>query len=223
MFMHGEAAIFCGDAVMCRMLAALCGSASSGIVIADGDDAGMQADAFRYCRENALPLILFSIVPAELSLPADISGRILSRPFLFADFTAAVEQLSGTVSVSDQQEKTEERESPVPAPQLCWDPVRRLISCGGNEVLLGHREADVFTVLYAASPAPVSREKLQAGFSRTAGNGADVYISYLRKKLAQLPMSVQIHFVRGCGYALLVQSAVQQAEEFRNDQLSGEI
>jgi len=107
MFMHGEAAIFCGDAVMCRMLAALCGSASSGIVIADGDDAGMQADAFRYCRENALPLILFSIVPAELSLPADISGRILSRPFLFADFTAAVEQLSGTVSVSDQQEKTE--------------------------------------------------------------------------------------------------------------------
>lgn len=218
MFSHGKAAIFCGDAVMCRMLAALCGTASHGIVIADGDDAGMQTDAFRYCRENALPLILFSAVSAEMTLPADIPGRILGRPFLFADFTAALEQLNGISSDAAPPIKTEERESVVP--HLGWDSVRRLISCGGDEILLTPREADVFSVLYAASPAPVSREKLQTGFCRTAGNGADVYISYLRKKLAQLPLSVQIHFVRGCGYALLVQSAAQQADEFRKKELS---
>ena len=79
------------------------------------------------------------------------------------------------------------------------------------------------TELLLSTDLSVEEVAMQAGFSRTAGTGADVYISYLRKKLAQLPLSVQIHFVRGCGYALLVQSAAQQAEEFRNDQLSGEI
>ncbi len=217
MFMHGEAAIFCSDMVMCRMLAALCGNDPAGITVADGDDAGMLADAFRYCRENTLPLILFSCNPADLSVPADITGRILGRPFLFADFTAARRQLSGALPVFEKPEMQET------TPQLCWDSARGAVFCGRNEILLTPREADVFSLLYTASPAPVSREKLQAGFSRTAGNGADVYISYLRKKLAQLPLSVQIHSVRGRGYALLVQPAAPDAEGSQNDQISGEI
>ena len=206
MFMHGDAAIFCADTVLCRMLAALCGTHACRVAVADGDDAIMQEDAYLYCREQALPLILFTRTPAAQALPVDINGVILGRPFLFADFLAALRQLH---DVSPVQEIRDSR------PILRWDPARRAVSCDDAEILLTQREADVFAILYAASPAPVSREKLQKEFARSDGNGADVYISYLRRKLADLPLCVQIHAVRGQGYALLVQSAAAQSEDQR--------
>ena len=214
MFMHGDAAIFCADAVMCRMLAALCGTHACRVAVADGDDAIMQADAYLYCREQSLPLLLFTRTPAAMTLPVDINGIVLGRPFLFADFIAALRQLH---DVSPVQEIRDSR------PLLRWDPVRRAVLCDGAEILLTQREADVFAALYAASPAPVSREKLQKEFARTDGNGADVYVSYLRRKLADLPLCVQIHAVRGQGYALLIQSAPTEAETIPNDSITGEI
>ncbi len=211
MFMQRDTAIFCADAVMSRMLSALCEAHPSRVAVADGDDAIMQTDAFLYCRECALPLLLFSRTPAGITLPTDIRGVILGRPFLFADFTAALRRLSDTAPMPSMPPVGDSR------PLLRWDPLRRAVLCGSEEILLTPREADVFAVLFAASPAPVSREELQKGFARTDGNGADVYISYLRRKLAALPLSAQIHSVRGKGYALLVQSAASQTEESRMD------
>ena len=74
MFMHGDAAIFCADAVLCRMLAALCGTHACRTAVADGDDPIMQADASLYCREQSLPLLMFSRTPAAITLPTDIRG-----------------------------------------------------------------------------------------------------------------------------------------------------
>ena len=173
----------------------------------------MQADAFLYCREHALPLLLFSRTPAAWTLPADIRGDILGRPFLFADFLAALRRLSDVSPAPPIQDSR---------PLLQWDPIRRAVRCGNGEILLTQREADVFSLLYAASPAPVSREKLQKDFARTGGNGADVYVSYLRRKMADLPLSVRIHAVRGQGYALLMQPASSETETIPNDSISGE-
>ena len=79
MFMQGDTAIFCADAVMSRMLSALYEAHPSRVAVADGDDAIMQADAFLYCRECALPLLLFSRAPAGITLPMDIRGVILQE------------------------------------------------------------------------------------------------------------------------------------------------
>ena len=49
--------------------------------------------------------------------------------------------------------------------------------------------------------SPVPRGTLCASFRRTSGNGAEVYISYLRRDLAAFPL--KIVSVRGKGYALL--------------------
>ena len=100
-----------------------------------------------------------------------------------------------------------ERTPAVPMPVLRWDSERRAVQCGDAEVLLTPREADVFAALYAAMPGAVRREDLLREFARTAGNGADVYISYLRKKLAALPTAIRIHSERGSGYTLLIPSA----------------
>ena len=219
MVMQGNAALFFADGFISRMIAALCTQNPPPIAAADGDDPAMTAQAIAFCRERGLPLILCASQPQTIGIPPDIRGRILPRPFLFADFSAALWALTGMEPTADAaQENNEVREEP----PLVWDSERRAVICGGSEVILTPREADVFAALYAASPAAVSREQLQKEFSRTAGNGADVYVSYLRRKLTALPLTVRIHSERGRGYTLLIQPGISENAGITTDYSSGD-
>ena len=78
----------------------------------------------------------------------------------------------------------------------------------GAEVLLTRREADLFDYLARHAGRPVSREELASRIWRAvppSGGGTnvvDVYVSYLRRKLAAIGRQSLIRSVRGVGYEL---------------------
>ena len=85
---------------------------------------------------------------------------------------------------------------------LAIDPRARAVSFAGAPVVLSPREYDVLLCLARASPEPVGR---QAILDQVWGSGADitentvdVYIGYLRRRLAGL----KIETVRGFGFRL---------------------
>lgn len=195
--MRSEAAVLCADADMRHMLEMLCAIYSAPeIVVADGEDSAVRGEAEALARSRGVPLIFIG-GPAD---EPDSTAYVLPRPLCFSDFREVIQTLhsdtAGPVRAAAKQSEI-----------LRWDGKHRMVICGETQLTLTPREADVFALLYEASPAPVSGERLMEGFSRTDGNGPAVYISYLRRKLASLPQAVTVTFVRGRGYALLMQSA----------------
>jgi DNA-binding response OmpR family regulator len=79
----------------------------------------------------------------------------------------------------------------------------------GVEVVLTRREADLFEYLARNTGHPVSREELATRIWRVtppSGGGTnivDVYVSYLRRKLAVIGRQSLIRSVRGVGYELV--------------------
>ena len=88
--------------------------------------------------------------------------------------------------------------------QLRLDPIRLSLSGPGGEVALAPREATLLASFLAPPNETLSREKLAAEAWDTAfetrTNHVDVYVNYLRKKLAALGPSELLQTVRGEGY-----------------------
>lgn len=82
----------------------------------------------------------------------------------------------------------------------------RLLQVGERSVRLGFKEFEVMRLLMVNSRAVVSKETLIAKIwgldSEAEDNIVEVYISFLRKKLAYLGSSVAISTVRKVGYYL---------------------
>ena len=82
----------------------------------------------------------------------------------------------------------------------------RLLQVGERSVRLGFKEFEVMRLLMVNSRAVVSKETLIAKIwgldSEAEDNNVEVYISFLRKKLAYLGSSVAISTVRKVGYYL---------------------
>ncbi len=82
----------------------------------------------------------------------------------------------------------------------------RLLRVGERSVRLGFKEFEVMRLLMVNSRAVVSKETLIAKIwgldSEAEDNNVEVYISFLRKKLAYLGSSVAISTVRKVGYYL---------------------
>ena len=194
-----QTVIFFSEEPMRRMLTVLCARRPAMGIVADGDDEGMRGKAAALARESGMPLLLITRRPASCPVPEGLVGRCLVRPFLFEELYAALDALTGAQPPEEIPRGGQER-----AAALQWDNAQRTVRCGEATVTLTEREAYVFDALWRASPFPVSRETLRAGFDRTAGNGAEVYVTYLRRKLAALPLAVTIASRRGEGYALLI-------------------
>jgi two-component system OmpR family response regulator len=88
---------------------------------------------------------------------------------------------------------------------LIVDREHRRIWSGTTELPLTPREYDLLLRLYHVAPSPVSKRTLAAALwkedSATQRNTVEVYVSYLRRKLAQ-SACVRVETVRGVGYAL---------------------
>ena len=80
------------------------------------------------------------------------------------------------------------------------------ISCGGNDVKLSLKEYNVMEMLIAnpRQILPKERiiEKIWGSESDVEYNNIEVYISFLRKKIAAINAGVQIKTARGIGYFL---------------------
>lgn len=82
----------------------------------------------------------------------------------------------------------------------------RRLSCRGSDVKLGGKEYALMEFLMQNSRQVVPRERLIEkawGFDYDAEyNTVEVYISFIRKKLAAIQADIQIKSIRGVGYAL---------------------
>ena len=81
-----------------------------------------------------------------------------------------------------------------------------VLSCGAAQVSLGHKEFEIARILLAHGRAVTPKEELIVkvwGYDADVGyNNVEVYLTFLRKKLAYLRSTVQIRPVRGVGYVL---------------------
>ncbi|AWB43279.1 DNA-binding response regulator [Paenibacillus sp. CAA11] len=84
------------------------------------------------------------------------------------------------------------------------------LSCKGKELKLILKESELLELLINRNSAVTSKEQMIEkvwGFDSDAEyNNVEVYISFLRKKLAFLQSSVRISTIRGVGYVLEVSS-----------------
>jgi DNA-binding response OmpR family regulator len=89
---------------------------------------------------------------------------------------------------------------------LTLDTARRLVFIDGERVELTKREFDLLAVLAENSGVVLSRQRLLElvwGYDFDVDtNVADVFVSYLRRKLERNGVPRLIHTVRGIGYVL---------------------
>ena len=200
---EGEILFFGFDCALRRMLSALCGvsgEADASVVprlcIADGED----SRACDRCEKAAA-----AHRASVLVIGGEERGtHYLPRPFLFSDFTDLLRQILKTDTVGDRtssKEKTSVCRLRVSADG--W------ASFGESRCRLSPAEAQILRLLLQNAPAPVSRETLSQVFVGKSGNGVDVYVSYLRRKLGGLTPNVGIVSVRGRGYALVGGELIQ--------------
>lgn len=200
---EGEILFFGFDCALRRMLSALCGvsgEADASVVprlcIADGED----PRACDRCTKTAA-----AHRASVLVIGGEERGtHYLPRPFLFSDFTDLLRQILKTDTVGDRtssKEKTTVCRLRVSADG--W------ASFGENRCRLSPAEAQILRLLLQNAPAPVSRETLSQVFVGKSGNGVDVYVSYLRRKLGGLTPKVGIVSVRGRGYSLVGGESIQ--------------
>lgn len=80
------------------------------------------------------------------------------------------------------------------------------LSCQGKELKLILKESELLELLMTRKSAATSKEqiieKLWGFDSEVEHNNVEVYISFLRKKLAFLQSAVKINTIRGVGYVL---------------------
>ena len=78
--------------------------------------------------------------------------------------------------------------------------------CGGKEIRLSAREFDVMRALFSAKNRNLSKETILAkvwGYdSNAVENHVEVYVGFLRKKLASIGSNIKIESIRRLGYHL---------------------
>lgn len=213
---EGEALFYTGDAAMRRTLRVLCGvsgdalpGAAVRIRICVPENGADCAEAVAASRADGAPLVWIGD-----AAPAGEAVVSLPRPFALDAFADAMRVLlsaeGAPLPVPEPAAAAAE-----PPPALVWDAANRTVSARSVSVTLSEREAAVFALLYEASPEPVPLSRLNGEFRRAGGNGAAVYISYLRRRLEKLPAAAAIHFERERGYALLFQESPREDGEDR--------
>lgn len=120
--------------------------------------------------------------------------RAVSRPIDIAAFCEVVRRMSsGAVFPSIPSEEDE---------RVIYEG--RTVTYRGRCAALTAREDELFRVLYEHCGSVVSRERITAAVwgSEVATNVADVYMSYLRRKLVSVFGKGVLSSVRGEGYIL---------------------
>ncbi len=124
----------------------------------------------------------------------------LTKPFDLGELVARLNALLRRASHADRPSDT------MTVGALTIDTARRLVFVGGDRVDLTKREFDLLAVLAENTGVVLSRQRLLElvwGYDFDVDtNVADVFISYLRRKLEGPDVPRVIHTVRGIGYVL---------------------
>ena len=124
----------------------------------------------------------------------------LTKPFDLGELVARLHALLRRAAHSG------EGSGAVTVGPLMVDPARRLVFVNGERADLTKREFDLLSVLAANAGVVLSRQRLLElvwGYDFDVDtNVADVFISYLRRKLERDGVPRVIHTLRGIGYVL---------------------
>ena len=155
------------------------------------------------CAHVSTPILMLT---AREEIPDKIAGLdhgaddYMTKPFDIGELLARVRALTRR-----QGEVIGEQ---LAAGDLVLDTPTRSLRCGEKSVRLGFKEFDVLRLLLAAPRAVIPKEdiisKVWGLESEAEDNNVEVYISFLRKKLAYLGSRVSIGTVRKVGYHLEV-------------------
>lgn len=160
-------------------------------MLPDGDGAAFCA-ALRRAGTMAPVLMLTARETLEDKLRGFDAGAddYLTKPFEFDELLARLTAL---------RRRGTER-----AAALRLEPETRRVFAGPRRVRLTPREWPLMAYLAERPNRPVSREELIASAWGKAGqvteNSVDVYVGYLRRKLAELDSGARIETVRGIGF-----------------------
>lgn len=121
-------------------------------------------------------------------------SMILHRPFQMRVLREEV----ATVNTNAQAE--EERKAEKGAPEISLNG--NLLMLEGIALTLRQKEAKVMSVLLANRKTTVSREALSQIIGESSTNKTDVYVCYLRRKIATVTDRPIIKTVRGKGYII---------------------
>lgn len=138
--------------------------------------------------------------------------RLLSYPFSLSSFASlikaaqnATRSMMQSATQGTTQSITQSVNRPANSGEVEYSPDNGSVSFGGKNVRLTEREGLLFSYLFSRRGEEVSREEISSavwGRSESSTNVTDVYISYLRKKLAPLLGQGAIRSVHGIGYIL---------------------
>lgn len=163
-------------------------------------------EVLRRLREQhdcGVPVIMLT---ARDELPDKISGfragadDYLTKPFDLGELVARLHALLRRAHHSDPTSDT------MTVGSLTIDTARRLVFSAGERVELTKREFDLLATLAKNVGVVLSRQRLLElvwGYDFDVDtNVADVFVSYLRRKLERGGLPRMIHTVRGIGYVL---------------------
>lgn len=131
---------------------------------------------------------------------AEADVRLLSYPFSLSSFASLIKAAQNTT-----QSMIQSVNRPANSGEVEYSTDNGLVSFGGKNVRLTEREGLLFSYLFSRRGEEVSREEISSavwGRSESSTNVTEVYISYLRKKLAPLLGQGAIRSVHGIGYIL---------------------
>ncbi|MEQ5870996.1 response regulator transcription factor [Sagittula sp. NFXS13] len=161
-----------------------------------GEDSGIEVVRTARARGVTLPILMLSALSEvehrAAGLEAGADDYVI-KPFDFAELVARLKV----------QTRRAETRRPI-APQ--FDLRKRTVSRGAAEIALTEREADLLRLLRKAAPEPMARseifDRLWAAEGSGSENVVDVYIGYIRKKLATQDLGFGIKTIRNRGFCL---------------------
>lgn len=194
---EGYAPVVAADAVGAVRLAARgCDAAIIDVML--GDDHGL--DLVRALRKSGImfPIIMLSALSGVEDRAAGLAAGAddyVAKPFEFTELVARLK-------VQQHRRAAE----PV-LPKLVIDVETREISTGQRSVVLTQRECDLLQYLLSHADKVLSRGEIFDALWLSEGgsseNVVDVYLGYLRRKLAPVAdFGIEIRTVRGRGFML---------------------
>lgn len=162
-----------------------------------GDEDGL--DMVRDLRASGMraPIVMLSALSGVAARTAGLEAGAddyVAKPFDFADLIARIQV-------------QERRRAAAAFADLRYDPAQRLVQGPGRSARLTEREGLLLELLLAHAERVLSRgeifDALWAGDGGASENVVDVYIGYLRRKLAPAEaFGVELRTVRGRGFTL---------------------
>ena len=153
-------------------------------------------------RNVATPILLLTARDELESRVRGLEGGAddyLTKPFDLPELLARVSALIRRSHLRHQ-------DTVLSVGDVSVDPLKRRVTKGGKAIDLSPREFALLEFLTRNAGRTVSRARIAEAVWNyqfdTETNVVDVYINYLRKKVAQGPLGAVIRTVRGVGYRL---------------------